>query len=302
MSRIEEALNRVARAGALTEEESFPETDLRAAHRSSSLEQYPLEVAPIHPVSAVEPLERFTLTRPEEVLHEPVEAPHHLSLLTSGKLVLSNAAAAVLVEQYRRLAATLYEVQFEKDLKSVIVSSALPREGKTLTAVNLALTLAESYHRRVLLVDADLRAPSIHDLLKVPCSPGLGDYLSVPGASFSSVSVSPHLSVLPAGSNMANPIAGRVSDRMAALVRDASSQYDWVILDTPPVGLLPDANLVARLAQAVLFVVAAGSTPFAIVQRAVAQIGPERMLGVVLNRAADAVLPSSAQYSRYSAR
>ena len=71
-------------------------------------------------------------------------------------------------EQYRRLAATLHHAQAEHGLKVVMVASAVPGEGKTLTATNLALTLSESYQRRVLLIDADLRRPSLHDDVQVP--------------------------------------------------------------------------------------------------------------------------------------
>jgi capsular exopolysaccharide synthesis family protein len=250
----------------------------------------------------VEPLKRFTAGGGEAVQPGRVDAAHPIDLRADGKLVLSSEAPSVLVEQYRRLAATLYDVQSEKDLKSIIVSSALPREGKTLTAVNLALTLSESYHCRVLLVDADLRAPSIHDVLKVPCAPGLVDYLATPDAPLPCIQVSARLAVMPAGTNTQNPIAGLVSEAMAALVQHASSRFDWVVLDTPPVGLLSDANLIARVAHAVLFVIAAGSTPHAVVQRAIAQLGAERIFGIVLNRAADAALPQSTHYSYYSAR
>jgi capsular exopolysaccharide synthesis family protein len=181
-----------------------------------------------------------------------------------------------------------------------MISSAMPREGKTLTATNLALTLSESYHQRVLLVDADLRAPSIHELLQIPAAPGLTDYLSDTGSELPVVRFSPHLAVLPGGRMLANPIAGLVSTRMQGLMADAVTQFDWVVVDTPPIGLLPDANLVARLADAVVFVIAAGQSPFGQVQRATAQIGAERILGVVLNRAEASAVPNSSHYRRYA--
>src|SRR5262249_28731670 len=84
-----------------------------------------------------------------------------------AKLVVHGAMGAAGIEQYRRLGATLHELQLERGLKGVTLTSALPQDGKTLTAVNLALTLVDSYSRRVLLIDADLRRPSIHEVFGI---------------------------------------------------------------------------------------------------------------------------------------
>src|SRR5439155_17912408 len=96
--------------------------------------------------------------------------------------------------------------------------------------------------------------------------------------------VTPPLSVLPAGQPGASPIAALSSDRMRTVIADAAKQFDWVLLDTPPVGLLSDAHLVARVTDGVLFVIAAGSTPYPVVLRSIAEIGADRIVGTVLNR------------------
>jgi len=93
-----------------------------------------------------------------------------------ARLVTGNSSG-VSIEQYRKLAAVLHDEQVESGLKSVMITSALPGEGKTLTAVNLALTLTESYERRVLLIDADLRGPSLHHALNLSNGRGLSDAL-----------------------------------------------------------------------------------------------------------------------------
>ena len=85
-----------------------------------------------------------------------------------GKVVVGPGAESTLVEQYRRLGAALHHHQFQSGARTLMVTSAVAAEGKTLTATNLALTLSHSYQRRVLLVDADLRRPSIHDILRLP--------------------------------------------------------------------------------------------------------------------------------------
>jgi capsular exopolysaccharide synthesis family protein len=206
----------------------------------------------------------------------------HASL--EGKLVVSRETSSVSVEQYRRLAATLLAVQAERGLKTLLVSSSVPGEGKTLTVTNLALTLSESYGRRVLLIDADLRRPSVHTSFGLANAIGLGDALRSDHPQLNPIQLSPTLSVLPAGPADRSPMAELSSDRMRSLVAESASRFDWVLLDSPPIGLLSDAQLVSRICDGVLFVIGAGSTPFSLVQRSIAEIGADRIVGTVLNR------------------
>ena len=98
----------------------------------------------------------------------------------SGRIVSTPAAPPVLAERFRRLAASLHHAQLVDGLRTVMVTSADPGDGKTLTSANLALTLSESYRRQVLLIDADLRRPSLHDVFNVPNVSGLNDGLKAP--------------------------------------------------------------------------------------------------------------------------
>jgi capsular exopolysaccharide synthesis family protein len=190
-------------------------------------------------------------------------------------------------EQYRRLAAALHQTQGVTGLKVVLVVSAVAGEGKTLTAANLALTFSESYQRRVLLIDGDLRRPSLEPLFKITSGAGLNEGLTAPVEETMTLRpITPRLMVLPAGQATADPIAGLTGDRMRRLVEEARAAFDWIILDTPPVGLLPDASLLASMADGAVFVVRAESTHYDLVQRAIHALGRERILGVVLNRAA----------------
>jgi capsular exopolysaccharide synthesis family protein len=151
--------------------------------------------------------------------------------------------------------------------------------------------LSESYRRKVLLIDADLRRPSVHNVFRVPNAIGLADSLRSAGATpLAYIQVSSHLTILPSGPPDSAPMAGLTSNSMRSIISEARSQFDWVILDTPPVGLISDANLLASLAEGVLLVVGAGETPYAAVQRAVSEFGRERIMGVVLNRVNDKVL------------
>src|SRR5207244_3304916 len=164
------------------------------------------------------------------------------------KIVVGPGAGPALVEQYRHLGAALHHHQLQSGARTVMIASAAAAEGKTLTAANLALTLSESYMRRVLLIDADLRQPSIHELLQLPRCPGLTESLLKPEpGSLPLHAVSPMLSVLTAGQLSADPMSGLVSDTMNKIVAEAAERFDWVVVDTPPVALLPDANLLAAM-------------------------------------------------------
>jgi protein-tyrosine kinase len=202
------------------------------------------------------------------------------------KLVLSPAMDSSSIEQYRRLAGRLHLAQAEHGIKVVMVASALPGEGKTLTAANLALTLSESYHRDVLLIDGDLRRPSLHDMFSISNVSGLNDGVRTDAArKVPLVRWSDHLTLITAGRPDSDPMKVLISAKMRKVITEASAKFQWVIIDTPPVGLLTDASLFSAMVDATVLVVQAGRTQHAEVERAVQAIGRERIFGVVLNRA-----------------
>jgi protein-tyrosine kinase len=294
MSRIDEALKRASVDDASVRELTGEPVVRRPDE--SSLERYPREGG-----ASVERPSRFELaaTRPVAAPRTSARGLAPTNAAMEGKLIVSAETSPVAVEQYRRLAATLHGLHVERDLKMLIVTSSVPDEGKTLTVANLALTLSESYKRRVLLIDADLRRPSIHDVFGLPNVSGLSDSLRPERGRLSLLEVSPFLSILPAGQPDANPMAKLTSQRMKTLLGEAGETFDWVLLDAPPVGLMPDANLLARLAEAVIFVIAAGFTPHALVDKAIADLGRDYIVGTVLNRVEERTLPASDYYHRY---
>jgi capsular exopolysaccharide synthesis family protein len=160
--------------------------------------------------------------------------------------------------------------------------------------------LSESYRLNVLLIDADLRRPSQHSIFQVAGAPGLSEGLiSTEEPKLPLHRLSSRLTVLPAGRPTSDPIGAITSERMRRLVEEAREVFDWVIIDTPPVGLLTDASLLASMADGVVLVVKAESTPFDLVNRAVDALGRERMMGVVLNRAREQAHRSSYDYYKY---
>lgn len=231
-----------------------------------------------------------------------VLVPLATRLAGAEKLVVLPNAEVTLVEQFRRLAAALHHAQTQRGARTVMIASAVENEGKTLTATNLALTLSESYQRRVLLIDADLRRPSVHSLFHIDNQYGLSDTLKhvVPGGQLPLHRVSANLWVVPGGTPDPDPMSGLVSETMQQLLSEAVEQFDWVVIDTPPVVLLPDANLLAAMIDTALLVVRANKTPYPLSVRAVDAIGADRILGVVLNRAEETDLSDGGYYySRY---
>lgn len=220
------------------------------------------------------------------------------------KLVVLAGASSIAVEQYRKLAATLHHAQIDRQIRVVMVTSAVTGEGKTLTATNLALTFSESYKRRVLLVDADLRRPSLHDVFQIPNVSGLSDALRAAAPEkLTLAEVSPTLVVLTAGRPTPDPMQSLTSDRMTRIVHEAAHRFDWVVIDSPPVAMMPDASLLASMVDAVLLVIGAGETDYRVVQKAVDSVGRDRILGVVLN-GAESPHPMEAYYpygDRYGA-
>src|SRR5262245_56425457 len=219
----------------------------------------------------------------------PTHSKSPANVRTAGfyaeKLVVTQRPEQSTIEQYRKLAATLHHAQMERQLKVVMVSSAVSGDGKTLTSTNLALTLSESYRRRVLLIDADLRRPSVHEVFQVKNVHGLTDSLKAEtDRRLPLIQASEYLSLLLAGRPDSDPMSGLTSSRMRRLIGEAAATFDWVIIDTPPVVLLPDANILAAMVDAAILVIGAGKTPYKLITRAVDMLGRNRILGVVLNR------------------
>ena len=228
-------------------------------------------------------------------------ASNSFSTKTAGKIVGGVEMDPRSAEQYRRLAASLHQVQVERGIKKVMVASAVAGEGKTLTALNLAVTLSESYLRRVVLVDADLRCPRVHELLDSAPIHGLNEALRAAHPTpLILTTVSPRLSILPAGQADPDPMGQLTGSRMAWVLTELSLKFDWVVVDTSPVVLLPDANLLAGMVDGAVIVIRAGQTSYDLVDRAIQELGRKRILGLVLNQVEDKVsqYPASAYYRR----
>jgi capsular exopolysaccharide synthesis family protein len=230
-----------------------------------------------------------------------VSTPERIGFRDEWKERLMSAAGdPALGEQFKRLAAALLHGQKQGRLKLLMVTSAIPGEGKSMTALNLALVLSESYHRRVLIIDADLRHPGVSGAANVQVERGLSEALRAPQEQqVPLVQLGERLTLLPAGRPDPDPLSGLTSERMQRILEEAAEQFDWVIVDTPPVDAAADAGLLCPMLDACLFVVRARQTPHEAVQRAVESIGQERIFGVVLNGVDAEALERRPEYSRY---
>ena len=267
-----------------------------SAPRSEPQQVHPAPIQPVYP-DLTQPV-HSNLAQAEQ--HPNLTQAVHPNLTANPKLVVGPGQDMVCREQYRRLAATLHEAQATRGLKSLVVTSAVPKEGKTLTTINLALTFSESYGRKVLLIDADLRRPSVHEVLRIPNKAGLSQALRSAGPlQLATISVTPNLDVLPSGRVEKEPLAALSSARMPALLEYAKARYDWVIIDTPPLALMSDATIVAGLTQAVVFVIRAGATPYAVISKALENLGREVVLGTVLNGVNEAHTSAESYYGHY---
>jgi capsular exopolysaccharide synthesis family protein len=286
MSRIYEALERAERERG-TGPVSGQEPDVRPA--VTGLENEGVSIATKQFFDTITPL---------------VWKPSMIFLPTLGESGLA-------VEQFRSLRSSIYQLRDQIALKTIIISSGMPSEGKTFVAANLAISLARNNERPVLLIDADLRRPSIHSLLGTRDTPGLIQYLAgkaelldilqrdsgteiadTPGAHAIS-----NIGLIPAGlsSDVSPELVG--NRRVEELIASVSPHFSWIIIDSPPVLAVTDAVDLARAADGVLLVARGATTKLDVAQRAQVAFTNSRVLGFVLNAVRGA--PRSSYYYYY---
>jgi protein-tyrosine kinase len=204
------------------------------------------------------------------------------------------------VEQFRSLRSRMQEFRDLNQLKTILVSSGLPQEGKSFIAINLAVSFARHKAARVLLIDGDMRRATLHKLLGAPQGPGLTDYLagtaSIPEVLQRPKSGHPtrpvpaglsSLTFLPSGveHDKAADLSG--SSRFGELLATLAPYFDWIIVDSSPVNLVSDGVNLARACDGVLLVTRGGVTKYEVAQRAVTELKASKVLGVVLNAIKD---------------
>ncbi len=212
-------------------------------------------------------------------------------------IVLENADAFFPgAEQFRTLRSRLYRIRESQPLQTILISSAIPAEGKTLVSANLAYALVRQRGCRVLLIDADLRSPRVHTLLGAPAAPGLADYLQNSATELEVIQRGSEegLCFIAAGNHVTHPSELISSERMKRFLERVRSAFDWIVIDSPPALPVADASVLGGFVDGALLVVRAGSTPSEASQKACKELGDAHILGVVLNNAEE-----SAGYNSY---
>jgi len=200
-------------------------------------------------------------------------------------------------EEFRTLRSRLYHAREKMALKKILVTSALPKEGKSFTAANLAQVMVKQHGRRVLLIDADLRGPRLHMMLGASASPGLSDYLQGGNDEFSIMQQGPmeNLFFIPSGQQISDPSELVGNGRLKFLLQRVEALFDWIIVDSPPAVPVSDAGVLAKACDGVLMVVRSNATPVDMARRAREEFPDQALVGVVLNGTDREATP----YSRY---
>ncbi len=192
-------------------------------------------------------------------------------------------------EEFRTLRSRLNLVRKTQHIQTLLVTSALPAEGKTFVAANLAQVMLWQREHHVLLIDGDLRASNLHASLGAPAAPGLSEYLSHDEDELAIIKRGrgplSNLFFIPGGTPAPNASELLGNGRLKLLLERLAPAFDWIIIDSPPVIPISDARLLAELCDGVLMVVRAGTTPFNLAQRAYKEFRDSRFLAVVLNHA-----------------
>jgi capsular exopolysaccharide synthesis family protein len=268
MSRIQSILEKAERDGAVRR--AHPMTD--QAGPSARAFEAPRPITP-QPENSARPA-------PEK---RPARSVHSTGLDRNLVAVLAPAAAAA--EQYRALRTRVVQADHGRPLDVILVTSPGRREGKSLTAANLALTMAQNFQSRICIVDADLRHSSLHTMFGVEESVGLADVLvgeTVLGDALVGLEEQ-QITILPGGATPSHPAELLGSTAMRRTIDTLRTQFDRVIIDAPAAGPLADVGILAPLVDGVVLVVQAGVTTKPAIQEAVTTIGTGKFLGVVLN-------------------
>ena len=265
------------------------EREKKAAVQESSV---PSSVAAPRTVESPAPEEQLTVEIPNREEHLPDGSTTELSefpslsvgVTSSSRLVFLNAPDSLAAEKFRFLGVRLRQMQQNRSLKKVLITSTIPEEGKSLTSANLAGALARR-KQKVLLIEGDLRRPTLAQQFGLGHLAGVGEWLQGDGRKVTNVYRldGPNFWLMPAGDPPANPLELMQSGKLSHLMEEVSSMFDWILVDSPPLLPLADTTVWARLTEGTLLVAREGKTEKSKLQRGLELVKKNELLGVVLN-------------------
>jgi len=221
------------------------------------------------------------------------------SPVPDSKLICLTAQESFGAEKFRFLGVRLRQLQHTRPLKKLLITSTIPEEGKSTVAANLATILARRQQPKILLLEGDLRRPSLARLFGLGRIPGLSEWLQ--GESHPIENIyrleGPNFWFLPAGRPPENPLELMQSGRLSELMNKLSTWFDWIVIDSPPILPLADTSVWARLADGILLVTREGTTKKQMLQRGLQALEKSKLLGAVVNSSANT--DHSNYYQRY---
>ena len=224
-------------------------------------------------------------------------------VMNQRRYILNDKCGFSVQEAYKTLRTNIRFYLPGEQCKKFCVTSGLAGEGKTITTLNLAISFAQAGHR-VLLIDADMRRPTLHRLLIEKSSPGLSNVLAGFTSELEAIrkEVYPNLDMLFAGDTPPNPSELLLGSEMKKVIERLSARYDYILIDTPPVGLVSDACVVANLLDGVLFVVRENVAEKEAVRKGIKQmeLAGCKIMGFVLNGVEDNNKKRKRYYKRYT--
>jgi capsular exopolysaccharide synthesis family protein len=211
--------------------------------------------------------------------------PLPVAVSPAKRLVCLTDSESLAAEKFRFLGISLQHLRRERSLKKVLITSSIPQEGKTLVSANLACTLARRTQQRVLLVEGDVRRPTLSAIFGLGMVPGICECLQGERDLAASVYHLKELGLwfLPAGSAPKNPLELLQSGKLSAMIDQLTGWFDWIMIDSPPVMPLADTSVWMRLADGILLVVRQGVSEKQQLQRGLDALEPKKMIGAILN-------------------
>ena len=214
---------------------------------------------------------------------------------STSKLVSVTQVESAAAEAFRLLAIRLNDFKKSRQMKKILVTSSIPQEGKSLVAANLACALSKSEHPRTILLEGDLRRPTLSTLFEVETGKGIAEFLEGKCALHECIYFveSAGVWLLPAGRNTINPQDQMQSDRLASLFAEVSMWFDWVVIDSPPVLPMADTSIWMRLADGILLTTRQGKSEKKALKSCIDALDQDKIIGAVLNSAR---IPEHADY------
>jgi capsular exopolysaccharide synthesis family protein len=213
-----------------------------------------------------------------------------VSITPESRLVSVTDSETPAAEAFRLLGVRLRHLRRDRTLKKVVITSTIPQEGKSMVAGNLACTLAQKTQQKILVLEGDVRRPSLSKMFGIGKNPGLCEWLEGEGRLEASIYhlASPGLWILPAGSAPSNALELLQSGKLSKMMEQLTTWFDWIIIDSPPVLPLADTSVWMRLADGVLLTTRQGITMKRQLQRGLEAIESKKLIGALVNSSKNA--------------